>query len=239
MKIIFLGTKANIKKKNELHQKHSSILLTNSQCNLLVDCGNDWLDELFKINPTSVVLTHAHPDHAWGLQNGAPCPVYATQDTWNIIHHYPIDKRITIPMGNECDIEKMKFKAFPVEHSTRCPAVCLKINTGEKTILYAPDLISILDQEEAFEDVDIYIGDGSSITKSIVRKIDDHLVGHTSIKTQMNWCKKFNVPSMYLTHCGSQILKSDHDEVQNQINEWAEERDLFCQIAYDGLEFEI
>ncbi len=30
--------------------------------------------------PAAIVVIHAHPDHAWGLRDGAPCPVWATED---------------------------------------------------------------------------------------------------------------------------------------------------------------
>jgi glyoxylase-like metal-dependent hydrolase (beta-lactamase superfamily II) len=38
-------------------------------------------------------LTHAHADHAEGLAAGARCPVYATKETWDLIHRFPITSR--------------------------------------------------------------------------------------------------------------------------------------------------
>ena len=51
----------------------------------MIDCGQDWLGKFDRLQPDAIVLTHAHPDHAWGLKNGAPCPVHAPQKTWRTL----------------------------------------------------------------------------------------------------------------------------------------------------------
>ena len=32
----------------------------------MIDCGADWLKRLPCVAPTAIVITHAHPDHAFG-----------------------------------------------------------------------------------------------------------------------------------------------------------------------------
>ena len=59
----------------------------------MLDCGADWLGRVARLRPSAIVLTHAHPDHAGGLADGAPCPVYATAETWGRIGRYPIAER--------------------------------------------------------------------------------------------------------------------------------------------------
>ena len=55
----------------------------------MVDCGEDWLGRVEAIRPDAIIITHGHPDHAFGLRSGAPCPVYATSETWqNIADFY-------------------------------------------------------------------------------------------------------------------------------------------------------
>jgi glyoxylase-like metal-dependent hydrolase (beta-lactamase superfamily II) len=61
---------------------HTALLVSYRGANVMIDAGLDWLGKLKRVDPSAIVLTHAHPDHAWGLKRGAPCPVYAPQKTW-------------------------------------------------------------------------------------------------------------------------------------------------------------
>ena len=96
MKITFLGTRGEIEARSRRHGRHSSALVSavagrgKSAHAVMIDCGFDWLELLDEVKPAAMVLTHAHPDHAWGLKNGAPCPVWATEETWKLIEGYPI-----------------------------------------------------------------------------------------------------------------------------------------------------
>ena len=85
----------------------------------MIDCGADWLKALRSVSPTAIVLTHAHPDHAFGLAAGAPCPVYATGETWSLIDRYPIGDRRIITVRVRFTIGDVTFEAFPVHHSIR------------------------------------------------------------------------------------------------------------------------
>lgn len=56
----------------------------------------------------------------------------------------------------------IEFEAFPVEHSLRAPAVGYRIRAGRVVIFYAPDVVSVVDEEKALSGLDLYVGDGSS-----------------------------------------------------------------------------
>ena len=62
----------------------------------MIDCGADWLGRLKTVDPTAIVLTHAHGDHAFGLAQGAACPVHATDETWSLIERFPLADRHTV-----------------------------------------------------------------------------------------------------------------------------------------------
>jgi phosphoribosyl 1,2-cyclic phosphodiesterase len=82
--VIFLGTRGEAKVHSRRHRRHSSLLVEGAQARIMINCGTDWLGQLKRIAPTTVVLTHAHADHAEGLAAGAaPCPVYTTKETWD------------------------------------------------------------------------------------------------------------------------------------------------------------
>ena len=236
MKLEFLGTRGYIDVRNERHHRHSALMVTYYGQSVMIDCGEDWLGELDALNPQAIVVTHAHPDHAWGLKTGAPCPVYATAVSWEKMDDYEIAERMTMPEREPQEIAGIMFEAFPVDHSTRAPAVGYRVTAGKVTIFYVPDVVWVHDREAALAGVQVYVGDGATITRSMVRKIDDALIGHTPLRTQLTWCQKEGVPRAIFTHVGSEIVKGDEHTLENQVQNLAEERGVEAQIAHDGME---
>lgn len=231
----FLGTRGEIDIRTRRHGRHSSLLIERDGRRIVVDCGLDWLNRLGRIRPDVIVLTHAHPDHAFGLQNGAPCPVYATTETWDQIAKYPIADRHTIEPRHPVSTEGVTFEAFPVEHSIRCPAVGYRIRAGAAAIFYVPDVVYIPSVAEALGSVRMYIGDGASMERGLVRRRGDRLFGHAAVKTQLGWCAKHGVPEAVFTHCGSEIVGGDGRELSRKLRAWARNRGLRARFAYDGL----
>jgi phosphoribosyl 1,2-cyclic phosphodiesterase len=205
----------------------------------MIDCGDDWLGKIKRVNPRAVVITHAHPDHAGGLKEGAPCPVYATTSSWNIMREFKIEDRRTMKLNKATEIEGIAFEAFGVMHSTRAPAVGYKIGAGNAAIFYVPDLVYIRDRSRALSGVKLYIGDGASVIRSMVRKPKDTLIGHTPIRTQLTWCQKESVPRAIFTHCGSEIVTGDERKLKPKIERMAKERGVKAGIAFDGMELVI
>ncbi|HEY3185653.1 MAG TPA: hypothetical protein VGJ77_22605, partial [Gaiellaceae bacterium] len=71
-------------------------------------------------------------------------------------------------------------RGVPGQHSLRAPAVGYRIAAGTRTIFYAPDLVAIDEEDEARAGLDLYVGDGAAIARSIVRR-DGTRIGHSSI----------------------------------------------------------
>ena len=236
MKLTFLGTRGNIEARTDRHRRHTSLEVSYRGKRVMIDCGGDWRGELDELRPGAVILSHAHPDHAFGLKDGAPCPVYATEEAWEQIADYPLEQRHTVRERRAVEIEGIGFEAFGVEHSLRAPAVGYRVSAGRVRIFYAPDLVYIHQRAAALEDVDLYIGDGASLDRSLVRKRDDSLIGHTPFRTQLTWCEKEGVPRAIVTHCGSQIVKGDERKFGARLREMAAERGVEAEIAHDGME---
>jgi len=118
---------------------HSSLLVTDGIGRIMIDCGGDWKNQIKRLAPDSIVLTHAHPDHAAGLKDGAPCPVFATNDTWERLKRYAISDRRLIFPHRPFHIGSIVFEAVPVEHSLRAPAVGFRVRQDERNgIFYVP-----------------------------------------------------------------------------------------------------
>jgi phosphoribosyl 1,2-cyclic phosphodiesterase len=184
----------------------------------------------------AVVITHAHPDHAWGLKEGVDCPVYATEAAWEDMENFPVEDRRIVAPREPFEVRGITFEAFPVDHSTRCPAVGYRVTAGEVSVFYVPDLVWIRDRAEAMQGCRRYIGDGACVTRSMVRKKGDALIGHVPVRNQLTWCKKEGVRKMIVTHCGSDIVAHDERTVGAKLRRLARERGVEVEIACDGRE---
>lgn len=237
MKIIFLGTRGYIDVRTKKHYRHAATLICYKGKRIMLDCGLDWVGKLDQIKPHAIVLTHAHPDHAWGLKKGAPCPVYASRESWRVkeLKKFPIDQKIIVPIQEKIDIAGITFEAFFEKHSLLCPAVGYRITAGKTTIYYSGDLISIHQRHTALKNVMLYIGDGATITRPMVRRKDDKIFGHTTIRAQLGWCQKEGVKRAIITHCGTQIVADKSGKAETKIKQLAKERNVQVTIAYDGM----
>lgn len=238
MKIIFLGTRGYIDVRTKKHYRHTSTLICYKGKRVMIDCGLDWLGKLDEIKPHAIVLTHAHPDHAWGLKEGSPCPVYATRESWDVkeLKKFPIQKKITIGERKKISIFGITFETFSEEHSLRCPGVGYRITAGKVIVYYAGDLISINDRGAALKKVKLYIGDGATITRPMVRSKDGKLFGHTTIRTQLGWCTKEGIGNAIITHCGTQIVADKSGKAVSQVMQLAQDAHVNTKIAFDGME---
>ena len=239
MILTFIGTRGEIDARTRRHRMHTSLLVSYRSAKVMIDAGLDWLGKLKRVNPSAIVLTHAHPDHAWGLKRGAPCPVYATEKTWRELKHYPIKDRQPVEERTPTKICGITFEAFPVEHSILSPTVGYQVSAGRARIFYAPDLIFIHERSAALKGVQIYIGDGATVTQSFIRKRGKALIGHSPVRTQLTWCQKEGVPHVIITHCGSEIVTGDQHDIAAKIGAMAIERGIEVRIAYDGMKLKL
>ena len=98
-----------------------------------------------------------------------------------------------------------------------------------------PDLAAIEEQHEALRGVALYVGDGASIVRSMVRARGDVLIGHAPVVAQLGWCEAEGVARAIFTHCGSGIVKGDTKKIEARIEALGREHGVEASVARDGL----
>ena len=234
MELTFLGTRGEIKIRSRRHGRHSTLLVEQDDARVMIDCGTDWLHRLRAIAPTAIVLTHAHDDHAAGLVRGAPCPVYATAATWRALRGLPIRDRRIMPLRRALRIGGVRFSAVPVHHSVRAPAVGYRVSARGCRFFYLPDVARLPSPADALRGIDLYIGDGATVKRSMVRKKGRALVGHASVTRQLDWCAKAHVRRAVFTHCGSPIVRASARAMESLVSRLGKENGVNARLARDG-----
>ena len=204
---------------------------------LLCDFGQNRKGLLKKIAPDAIFVSHAHPDHAWGLEGGTSAPVYASAITHEITKDLPIRNRVALAPEQPAAIGPFRLTAFPVVHSVRCPCVAARIETPDGTVVYSGDIVSF-EKPEALAGADLYVGDGSTLTGSLVRRhASGALMGHTTIRAQLGWLAKYGVPRAVFSHFGKGPIEMGDEALRSALAELAAVKAPDCRvtIAHDGL----
>jgi hypothetical protein len=86
----------------------------------------------------------------------------------------------------------------------------------------------------ALRGVDVYIGDGATLRRSMVRVKDGTLIGHAAIATQLEWCAKAQLHQAIFTHCGSAIVRGNGRFLAAIVRGLGRKHDVDARIARDG-----
>jgi ribonuclease BN (tRNA processing enzyme) len=234
IEITFLGTRGEINVSSRRHRRHSALLIARRGSRIMLDCGADWLGRLRLIAPTAIILTHAHLDHAGGLADGAPCPVYATSETLRLLREFPIRNRRRVPLTRALTVGGIEFRAYRVQHSLRAPTVGYRVSSSAGVFFYLPDVADLPSPASALRGVDVYVGDGATLTRPIVRIRDGVRIGHAPVAVQLGWCSKAGVRKAIFTHCGSPIVRADGRTLNATIRKLGREHGVDASIACDG-----
>jgi ribonuclease BN (tRNA processing enzyme) len=242
MRLHFYGTKGYVEEKSRAHAGHSAFTVEAEGYRLLCDFGQNRKGLLERIRPDAVFVSHAHPDHAWGLEEGTEVPVHGSAITHAITKDLPIRNRVTLEPEKPVTAGPFRLTAFPVVHSVRCPCVAARIESPGLTLVYSGDIISFERPEAALAGADLYIGDGSTLKGSLVRRhATGVLMGHTTVRAQLGWLAKFGIGRAIFSHFGSGPIAMGEAALKDALAELVAEKAPECRVsaARDGWKVEV
>jgi ribonuclease BN (tRNA processing enzyme) len=116
--------------------------------------------------------------------------------------------------------------------------VAARVQTPEGTVVYSGDIISFEKPEEALAGADLYIGDGSTLKGSLVRRhASGALMGHTTVRAQLGWLARYDVPRAVFSHFGKGPIEMGEKALREALEGLAQEKAPGCRVtaAKDGL----
>jgi len=242
MKLWFLGSRGYVEESSATHRGHSAFIVEEDGFRLLCDFGENHAGTLRELRPDAVVVSHAHPDHAWGLREGTALPVFASATTHGIVKDLPIGKRIALVPERRRRVGPFRVTLFPVAHSVRCPCTAIRIESPRARLLYSGDVVSFPHPEAAFAGIDLYVGDGSTLTGALVRSHKSgELIGHTTVRAQLGWLGRYGIARAIFAHFGKGPIEMGDEALRARVGELAREKApaSSVEIATDGAEFEV
>jgi ribonuclease BN (tRNA processing enzyme) len=152
---------------------------------------------------------------------------------------WPLTLRYVVPPRHQFALAGLLVEAWPVEHSVLAPAVGYRITAGSSHIFYVPDVARLTNASAALQDVYLYVGDGATLDRPLIRRRGPVCIGHATIRTQLEWCEAAGVKNAVFTHCGSGIVRSEPREIAAALLAMAREHGVRARFAYDGLSMTI
>ncbi|MHA1589555.1 MAG: MBL fold metallo-hydrolase, partial [Candidatus Njordarchaeales archaeon] len=219
--IIFHGTRGLVEETSDSHKYHTCIEYRDNHP-FIIDVGASRIEK-DKLPDVPIIITHSHPDHLYGLRDLdlanrriAVSELFINSKGW-------LEEKKNGYVGFTPQIFKGKgsfvfanrlFHSVPVLHSLIAPNVALIFEFAGKKICHVTDILSMResDREKYLKGVDIYIGDGSSLERTLIhfkKKKGERgkPFGHISVKEQLKFLRKANVPYAIFTHWGSEPIK--------------------------------
>jgi len=242
VKLNFYGTKGYVEESSPEHSGHSAFTIEAEGFRLLCDFGENRKGLLGKIRPDAIFVSHAHPDHAWGLEEGTAAAVYASEITHSLTGKFGIAKRVVLEPERTVSVGPWRVTAFPVVHSVRCPGIAARLEVAGRVLVYSGDIVSFENPDGALAGADVYVGDGSTLRGTLVRRHPSGtLLGHTTVRAQLGWLAKHGIRRAVFSHFGKEAIEMGEKALREAFEKLASERlpGADVSVAGDGATIEV
>lgn len=200
-KIIFLGTAAAVASGK---RDNTSLFFRAGKEKVLIDCPGSVVQKLCKCGIdfrkiSAVFLTHAHPDHVYGLPSlihslsgrKEPVKVFAKEQTVRLVKKlislfnlngegFPPIEYKSVNFGDKISFQGFGVEIFKVRHTPS--SIGLKISWGKVSVVYSGDTGPCGELIKAAENCDYLIHDCFAPVR-FKKKVSEIDVGHTSALT--------------------------------------------------------
>jgi len=128
-------------------------------------------------------------------------PVHLNKFTQKLLskEEYPFRRKIF--WKNPFYVSSVKITPIPVVHSQKAPTTGLMFEVNNQKVAYLPSVLDLHDRS-VLNGVNLYIGDGKSLDRDLVRQWKGKKYGHASIRTQLSWLQAAKVPRVIFTNLG-------------------------------------
>ena len=213
----------------------ASVMITEGNTKLLIDCGPDLRQQLLTNNVDSIsaiLLTHEHYDHVGGLDDVRPLgntELYAEKKVLSVIQRnmpycfvdikYPGVPSINLHEINEDDffIDNLRIQPIRIMHA-KLPILGFRVGK----VAYLTDIKTI--SESSIEKLQ-----GLEILVMNALRINSH-IAHLNLEEALEIAGKIGAHKTYFTHMSHDM--GLHEEVNKSLPE-------NIQLAYDGLQIDI
>lgn len=230
MKIKILGTRGEIEETAPWHTRHSGVLIDD---HFLLDLGEE---EYLDYNPSFIVFTHFHPDHAYFVRRKneltEKIKAYGPEENEEIEN--------VIVVNDKFEVDNYKFSTIPTIHSLKVKSQSYIIENKGKRLLYTGDLAWMEKKyQEKLGQLDMVITEGSFFRKGgMIRrdKKSGKIYGHTGVPDLIRIFSK-HTGHIVLMHFGKWFMK-DVEASRKKIENEAP-GGVKVEAARDGQEFNI
>jgi len=239
-RLVFIGTKGEIEEWERNHRYHSSLLLEVGKKRILFDYGRI-SPPLESINPTHIFISHGHIDSIGGLyrlvEEGKSLPIipiYVTRENVEKLKKLGFKNVIKMRRGKTVKIDSVEITPLSVIHSIKYPCVGFLIKVDDKKIWYCTDFIWLRGYTRKLKDLDIWIGDGSRLTRDQIFKNEKgEIWGHSSIRRQIKMAERVGCKIFIVSHLGKECVEMRENVLRKRVSEMSDK--LKTIIARDRM----